>query len=555
MSRERNLFARILFAIALILFAGLAAYQLALPGLHYDEAFEAVPAVQLLLDQPVTSFRDNGIWLGGRLFPLMTQDYIGAINTYAAIPFFLLLGINPISLRIMAIVIGLLTLWLTYRLADLLYGPLVAALAALLLAVNPTFVFWSRQGVFVTSATATIGLGAVLMGFRWWQTGARRHAIAGAFLLGLGLYAKFLFLWLIAALGFAIIILNLHRWREFSKRLLQVPIGWSVLAFALGCAPLIIYNLQTGGTFRSVGNNLTTSYYGTNNLAFVPNFLERLKQFAAVLTGSHFWYLGGMYVNWAMFFMFLAALGITLGALVIGTKRDETRRVLFPFLVVGGMIIASCATVSALWVTHFAILVPWPALAVAATAGLLVRRQKPRVAPSRAMPVLILTLIVVSASWFIDAVNDVRYHQALSVSGGLGAHSDAVEDLSRWLVADERRGVTAVAMDWGISAPVTFLTLGDVTPVEAFGYDWETDANFTARLERFIGEPASLYLWRAPDEIIFDRGDDFRRLYEPRDLEEDILEAFYERSGRPLLGVTLLVPKGMAVNPPKPLKD
>ncbi len=551
MSRERNL-----FAIALLLFVGLAAYQLALPGLHYDEAFEAVPAAQLLLNQPVTSFRENGIWLGGRLFPLMTQDYIGAINTYAAIPFFLLLGINPISLRIMAIVIGLVTLWLTYKLAELLYGSLVAALAALLLAVNPTFVFWSRQGVFVTSATAPIGLGAVLMWSRWWRTGARRYAIAGAFLLGLGLYAKFLFLWLIAALGFALIVLNVYRWQEFSKRLLKVPIGWTLLAFVLGCAPLLIYNLQTGGTIRNVGNNLTTSYYGTNNLAFVPNFLERLKQFVAVLTGSHFWYLGGTYVNWTIFFLFLAALGITLGALVTSTKRDETRRVLFPFLVVGGMIIASCATVSALWVTHFAILVPWPALAVAAAVGLLVRRQELRVAQSRSKLVLVLTFAVVGVSWFSDVVNDVRYHQSLSVSGGLGAHSDAVEDLARWLVADERGGgVPAVAMDWGITAPVTFLTLGEVTPVEAFGYDWETDADFTSRLERFIDEPTSLYLWRAPDEIIFDRGDDFRRLYESRDLEEDIVEAFYERSGRPVLGVTLLVPKGMAVNPPKPLKD
>lgn len=551
MSRERNL-----FVIALILFGALATYQLALPGLHYDEAFEAVPAVQLLLDQPVTSFRDNGIRLGGRLFPLMTQDYIGAINTYAAIPFFLLLGINPISLRVMAIVIGLLTLWLTYRLAHLLYDSLVAALAALLLAVNPTFIFWSRQGVFVTSATAAIGLGTVLMWYRWWQTGARRHAIAGAFLLGLGLYAKFLFLWLIAALGFAVIVLNLHRWQEFSRRLLKVPTGWSVLAFALGCAPLIIYNLQTGGTFLNVGNNLITSYYGTNNLAFVPNLLVRLKQFVAVLTGSHFWYLGGTYANWTIVFLFLAALGTTLGVLVAGTRRDETRRVLFPFLVVGGMIIASCATVSALWVTHFAILVPWPALAVAAAVGLLLRRQRLHVAQSRSKPVLILTLVLVGVAWFGDIVNVVRYHQTLSVSGGLGAHSDAVEDLASWLVAEERsRGVTAVAMDWGISAPVTFLTLGEVTPVEAFGYDWETDTDFTTRLERFIDEPTSLYLWRAPDEIIFDRGDDFRRLYAPRDLEEDILEAFYERSGRPVLGVTKLVPKGMAVNPPKPLTD
>jgi hypothetical protein len=550
MSRER-----ILFAVALILFVGLATYQLALPGLHYDEAFEAVPAMQLLLNQPVTSFRDNGIRLGVHLFPLMTQDYIGAINTYAAIPFFLLLGINPINLRIMTVFIGLVTLWLTYRLAHLLYGPLVAALAVLLLAVNPTFVFWSRQGVFVTSVTAAIGLGVVLMWLRWWQTGARRYAMAGAFLLGLGLYAKFLFLWLIAALGLALIVLNLHRWRELGRRLLQVPIGWSVLAFLLGCAPLIIYNLQTGGTLRSVGNNLTTSYYGTNNLALGPNLLERLKQFVAVLTGSHFWYLGGTYVNWVSLFVFLAALGITLGALVIARNRDEARRVLFPFVVVGGVIIASCATVSALWVTHFAVLVPWPALAVAVAIGLFVRRYEFRVARSRANLMLILTLVVVGASWFIDVANTVRYHHALSISGGLGTHSDAVEDLARWLAADERRGVPVVAMDWGITAPVTFLTLGVATPVEAFGYDWETDADFTARLEQFINEPASLYLWRAPDEVIFDRGDDFRQLYEPRGLEEDILEAFYERSGRPVLGVTLLVPKGMAVNPPTPLED
>jgi hypothetical protein len=521
MSRER-----IISAVALILFTGMAAYQLALPGLHYDEAFEAVPAMQLLLNQPVTSFRDNGIQLGGRLFPLMTQDYIGAINTYAAIPFFLLLGINPISLRIMAIIIGLLTLLLTIWLADLLYGPLVAALAVLLLAVNPTFVFWSRQGVFVTSVTAAIGLGVALMWLYWWRTGSRRYAIAGAFLIGLGLYAKFLFLWLIVALGLAVVLLNVHRWRAFSRRLLQAPLGWSVLALVLGCAPLFVYNLQTGGTLRSVGDNLTTSYYGTSNLAFFPNLLERLRQFAAVLSGGHFWYLGDTYANWLNLFIFLAALGVTLAILVIGRSRDEARRALFPFLVVGAVIVASCATVSALWVTHFAILVPWPALAVAAAVGLLVHRR------------------------------DVRYHQALTISGGLGAHSDAVENLARWLVADERRGAPVVAMDWGITAPSAFLTLGEVTPVEAFGYDWETGADFAARLEQFIeDEPTGIYLWRAPDEIIFDRGADFRQLYEARGLEEDILEAFYERSGRPVLGATSLVPEGTAVNPPKPPGD
>ena len=542
--------ARILWTVALALFAGLATYQLALPGLHYDEAFEALPAMQLLLGQPVAAFRGNGILAGEQLFPLMTQDYIGAVNTYAAIPFFLLLGANPIGLRAMSVAIGLFTLWLTFKLANALYGPPVALLAGLLLAVNPTFVFWSRQGVFVTSATAAIGLGATLAWLQWWRSGKLTYALIGAFLLGLGLYTKLLFLWLVAALGLAVLLLNFQRWQTIRQRLDGRLIGCSALAFLAGSAPLIVYNLQTGGTLLSLAVNLTTSYYGTNNLAFLPNLWERLKQLAAVLVGSHFWYLGVTHANWLNLGVFVLALGVTLW-LAATSARESARRALFPFVVISGVLLASCATVSALWVTHFAILAPWPPLAVAAGADLFVRCGRARLATRWASRgALILTMLILGASWLADVAVDVGYHRSLAVSGGLGAHSDAVDDLSRWLSAEEHRGAPVAAMDWGIAASVAFLTWGEVTPIEAFGYDWETDADFSARLEGFISDPASIYLWRAPDEIIFDRSEDFQRLYRTRGLEEDILEAFYERSGRPVLGATRLVPEGTAVNPP-----
>ena len=547
MSRDR-----LFLVIASALFLGLATYQLILPGLHYDEAFEAVPALQLVLGQPTTTFRGNGISIGGLLFPLMTQDYIGAINTYAAIPFLGLLGVNSIGLRALGVVIGWLTLWLTFRLAAGLYGSPAAILAALLLAVNPSFVFWSRQGVFVTSVTAAIGLGAALAWLRWWRTGGRCYAMLGAFLLGLGLYAKLLFLWFIFALGLACLLLNLDRWRYAIGRLVNGPWGWSGLAFVLGSAPLIVYNLQTGGTLASIGSNLTLSYYGTNNLAFGSNLLERVRQFGALLAGNHFWYLGQAHASWLNLGLFGLALGVTLW-LAVSAPRGQARRAVLPFVVIGGVILASCVTVSALWVTHFAILAPWPPLAIAAAADLFVRRSRLYLPQWRVNLALLLALVIIGASWLTDLATDLRYHAALAVSGGLGAHSDAGEDLARWLAADERRGMPVVAMDWGIAAPVTFLTQGKVTPVEAFGYAWETDADFAARLERFIENPASIYLWRSPDEIIFDRSRDFKRLYEAHDLEEDILEAFYEHSGRPVLGATRLVPKGTALNPPRPL--
>jgi len=133
-----------------------------------------------------------------------------------------------------------------------------------------------------------------------------------------------------------------------------------------------------------------------------------------------------------------------------------------------------------------------------------------------------------------------------------------VYDLADWLGAnqdkdnqDGRVDRPVAAMDWGIAAPVTLLTRGIVTPMELFGYDWEPDAALSTRLDEAIIQPDTVYLWRAPDEIIFDRSAEFRERYRAQGLEEDIVAAFYERSGRPVLGATRLVPAGTATNPPR----
>jgi hypothetical protein len=156
----------------------------------------------------------------------------------------------------------------------------------------------------------------------------------------------------------------------------------------------------------------------------------------------------------------------------------------------------------------------------------------------------VLGLLVIT-----NLMSVVRYHLALAESGGLSAHSDAIYDMSAWLA--QRASGPLVAMDWGLAAPVAYLTNGQVAPTEVFGYVWQPDTDLTARLNGFMAQPQTLYLWRAPDEIIFDRSPEFKALYRPRDLEETIEAAFYERSGRPILGVTRLVPKGTAENPPK----
>lgn len=551
---------QILLSIILMIYIGLSLYQINLPGLHYDEAFEAVPAMQLLRGQPVTAFRDSGLIVGGQRYPYMAQDYIGALNTYAVLPFVMVFGSTPAALRVMSILVGAITLGLTYALVKALTAnPWAGLAAALLLAIDPTFVFWNRQGIFVTAITAPIGLGAVYCWRRRWQAGSSRWTLGGAFLFGLGLYAKLLFLWLILALVGAVVVLNLPWLLRQRQSLIKLSrkgeFAGAVLAFLLGCWPLIAYNVQTRGTLASLTQNAATSYYGVNNLAFGTNLIERFKQFVVLLNGSHLWYLGKIISNP---FPALAFGLVLIGLFLIEfmpTRSDNSddpqpdtfstpsfKIALFPFLVIGFVIVASIGTVSALWITHFALLMPWPVIAL--TIGTwFILTESPNLNIFRYAAWVGLGLLVMT-----NLSSVIGYHRALSVSGGLGAHSDAVYDLTEWLAANAPGPV--VTMDWGLAAPITYLTNGRIASTEVFGYGWEADVELADRLAGFIDDERTLYLWRAPDEIIFDRSAEFKALYRPLKLEENIEAAFYERSGRPVLGVTRLVEQGTAQNPP-----
>lgn len=193
--------------LAVVVFLGLALYQVRLPGLYYDEAADVVPAMQLLLDQPVSLQRGVGIQLFGRDFPVMIGDYWGVTSTYAVLPLFAVFGFDVLPVRLFPILAGALSVLLTWRLGLRVFDGQVGALAALLLAVSPTFVFWSRIGIYVISHIVAIALGVLLLYLSWRERPAGWKLLLGACLAGVGLTTKLLFVWFFIA----------------------VPVGWAAL--------------------------------------------------------------------------------------------------------------------------------------------------------------------------------------------------------------------------------------------------------------------------------------------------------------------------------------
>jgi len=405
--------------LALLAFLLLGSHQLDLPGLHYDEAKEAgLNAMQLLTGQPVTAFRDATVTIGPWRLPLMVQDYIGSLNVLLAVPFLAVGGVNVVALRWLPLLTGAGTLALAWLIAYRLRGPVAAAVTAGLLAVNPSFVFWSRQGIFVTNLTALLFMASLGTGLQWWSTRRtlpqqRRWLWLTALLWGLGLYAKLLFAWAIGALVIVALALLAAEWLarrrhpERSRAVVRAAkskgaasveggtypstasglrpasaqdasagsraawVTWlgAAVAFLAPLTPLVIFNIRTGGTLTSIFGNLGQSYYGVDNSAYLPNLVTRLGQVVTLLRGDQFWYLGEAQANtWAVW---LAAGVLAVGVVALGIRSASGRALpafLLPLALLALAVAQSAFTVSDLFITHFALLLPLIPL----TAGLAV---------------------------------------------------------------------------------------------------------------------------------------------------------------------------------------
>jgi len=117
----------------------------------------------------------------------MTQDYIGAINTYAALPFFWAAGrSNLTSMRLMAVAVGLITpVPVVPAGGSTSTGRRPRRWRFCCCPPTPPLCLEPAGGVcHLGHGSYWAGRGAAWL--RWARTGAGRYALAGAFLFGFG---------------------------------------------------------------------------------------------------------------------------------------------------------------------------------------------------------------------------------------------------------------------------------------------------------------------------------------------------------------------------------
>lgn len=526
--------------LALAVFFYLSVTNINLPGLYYDEALDVVPTMQIVLGQPVEVWTGGGISLGGRTFPVMISNYVGTVNTYLMLPFFYFLGVNVSSLRLMTIFFGGLTIIFCYLFVTDLLNRRAAAITVLLLAVHPAFIFWSRQGIYITSVMTFMATGSLFCLLRWYRENTAWYLYVGAFLLGLGLSAKFLFLWFIIALAASYYILQFSplpsrpssadrrtilKILAFNMSAKQLVLG--LLSFCVGAGGLLWYNLNTLGTIKILGRNLLTTDQGVNNLDLLRNLLTEMKAFMVLIKGSWFGFYGSSFDNSFYPFVFFASVVGLAFLLFFGDKAKICKtKVVFLFSMFVLILVQSCFTISGLGATHLLIMLPLPQLIIALFLETLYQVIIPKMLPSVLMAAVVLALTAQ------DLRVDSLYHQALQRSGGTGRFSDAIYELAEYL--EDNHLTSPLAVDWGFKNNIQILTRGVVNPVEIFQYSWNPNEEFPREVSRHLSDPSNLYLFYAGEFTSFNRYDAFERIVREANKAIELERTSYQRDGTPV---------------------
>ena len=473
-----------------LVFIGLGLAVIPYPGIQNDEALFAAPLY-------APKYSQAEIQIGKKHVPIMLMTYLGTLKTWLYSPWLRHWAPSTMSVRLPVLLAGAGTVWLFYLLLLRVSGARAALAGAALLATDVSFLLTTCYDWGPVALQHLLLVSGVLLIVKFHQDGDRRAFAGGFFVLGLGLWDKSLFLWALAGLGAASLLVFP---REVRRHLSGRRIVLAAFCFLLGALPLVVYNVEShGGTFGAY-TSLSLKDFG-NKLFVLERTLDgsvlmgyitgedwmdhprspssRLEHFSIWLhakTGDH-----RRGLNWFAFLLALALIPFLWRSAAGRSLRFSAVLLLVAWL---QMALTTGAGGSA---HHSVLLWPFPLFLIAIAFSEISKRLPRRWGLS------ILATVVVA----MIAQNLLVYNQHLAqfIRNGEGsAWTDAIDSLSKRLAQLGPRQIYVI--DWGMLDSLRLLTKGRLLLNEA-SYPLNLPAppeDGRAVLTAEISDPAHLFI-------------------------------------------------------------
>jgi 4-amino-4-deoxy-L-arabinose transferase-like glycosyltransferase len=475
----------------------------------------------------------------GSEIPVMLLTYVGALKTWIYNGLFAIHPPGAVLLRLPMMLVGAGTIWLFFALLDEIHGRRAAWAGAILLATDTTFVLSESVDLGFVALQHAFKLAGIVLLIRFHRRGSRRSLVAGMFLLGLGVWDKALFLWVLIGLAVAATVAHPN---EIRRHLKLRPVVLALCALSVGAFPFIQFNIvRPLDTFRTNAKLTPDHVFAKRRLLVESMNGEALLPFLmatapgpnpgtphGVLQRMSFAVaqrLGAPVANWM-----IAALALAVAFAPIWGRSYARSTILFALVFMAVTWLEMALTEGAGAAVHHVILL-WPFhLLVIAIAFAEAFRRMGRAGA----PVLIAVIAVLAARNLL--VTNTNFC-ALIRNGGSVRWTDAFTPLVDYLKQFEPKRV--VVTDWGILETINLVTEGSA-PVQDASQALRTLPRKEAaeQLRAMISDPGAVFLRHTTGN------EQFRGLNRTLDsfaaengFEREILQLIHDRNGRAIFEI------------------
>jgi hypothetical protein len=227
-------------------------------GIQEDEALYSMPLYLPLgaeLQMPI--FRHS--------VPLMLMSYLGTLKTAIYALLIPVVGSGVWATRLPMALAGAVTIYLFYHLclctrrSPASTGMLAAALGALLLATDPSFLFTNTFDWGPVALEHIVLVGGCLLLCHFATDSSQMWRLAlGSFLFGLALWNKALFLWALSGMTVGALVVF---WPEVKRLATVRNLQVAGVSFLLGAFPFVLFNLRNQNATLGENFSLDTTHF------------------------------------------------------------------------------------------------------------------------------------------------------------------------------------------------------------------------------------------------------------------------------------------------------
>ena len=338
---------------AAFVFVSIAAYRIQLPGLYYDElAF--VNAAQGGADDTFIHMRLSSV-------PFLIFPYMGALKAWIYAPVFRFFGVSALTIRLPAILLAAITLLIFFQTLRAKIGPVWASVTVWIMAVDPVNLFPSRLDWGPTVVTHLFQAAILALWFSYRDKPRPWKIVLICICAGLGFFDRFNFIWLLSAFAIGICLCYpdslQNLWVSTPRFTRWVAIILALLALGVMLYLILPLLLNAHQPTPAHTTNLQVKWHAladTLSGAAVAHLI--FNNAAGIIRFGSYWLIVGAG------FLALTCLFLPMSSAV---ARENRKNGLFCFLIGFLIFVQIVITPQAGGPHHYAMIFPWPLLALA----------------------------------------------------------------------------------------------------------------------------------------------------------------------------------------------